>query len=136
MQGQGSGPARGAVHINVNEMAFGGARLARVSCKDADFIAHAGRADTRDTNARHHRFRKSQRRKIMALGFNHQANHAACVNVNGTVLYQQAVDGSVKPAVINNIVDVALHIIVRPAGVDGSKSFVGASRLGMGPRKG
>ena len=87
-------------------MAFGGARQAFIGRKQRDFVTHAGRADMRHANAGHHGLGKGQRRKVIALGFHHQANHRAGMNVERAAFNQQAVDGGVKPAVINDIVDM------------------------------
>ena len=68
----------------------------------------------------------------MALRFDHQADHAAAVNVKRALLNQQAVHGGVKPAVVNDVVDMAVHVVVRPARANVAKGFVGGSGFGLG----
>ena len=85
-----------------------------------------------DPNTSHQIFRKSQRGKVIALGFDDQANHRARMDVYCALLYQQAIHGGVKPAVIDNIVDMPVHVVVRPAGADITKNLVGTAGLRLG----
>ena len=57
------------------------------------------------------------------------------MNVHGAALDQQAVDGRVKPAVVNNIVDMAIHVVVRPPSTNAAKRFVGGSEFRLGRLK-
>lgn len=86
----------------------------------------------RDPNTGHQVFRKNQRGKVMALGFDDQANHRARMDVYRALLYQQAIHGGVKPAVIHNIIDMPVHVVVRPAGADIAKNLVGTAGLRLG----
>ena len=86
----------------------------------------------RHPNADLHGLRESQRRKVIAVGFYHQANCLAGVDVQGTVLYQVCIHCRVKPAVINDVVDMAIGIVVHPSGGDGPESLVGATGFGGG----
>ena len=55
----------------------------------------------------------------MALRLDHQPNGLADVDIQRALLDQVAVHCGVKPAVVHNIVDMAIHIVVGPAGGDG-----------------
>ena len=108
--------ARGAVHINMDEMPGGGAQRLALG-KQPHLITHTGAPQPRHTDARLHRLRKRQRSKIIALGFDHQANGFTGVDIQHALLYQVGVDGRVEPAVIHDIVHMAVDIIVGPAGL-------------------
>lgn len=105
-------------------MALGRTGLGSVFREKPNLVTHAGRANMRHPDAGNELFRKSQRRKIIALGFNHQADDCTAMNVDGPTLYQQAVDGGVKPAVVNDVVDVAVNIVVAPAGLYKTEDLV------------
>ena len=49
------------------------------------------------------------------MGFHHQANRLALVNVQGTMFNQVGVHGGIKPLVIDDVVHMAVHIVVTPA---------------------
>ena len=115
----------------MHEVALRGGSLAALR-KQANFIPHAGVAQTRNANPRLHRLWKRQRLKVVAMGFDHQADGVTVVNVQHALLDQPGVDGGVKPAVIDNVVDMAVGIVVGPAGGDGAKHLVGAAPVGLG----
>ena len=72
---------------------------------------------------------KCQRCKIIALRLYHQTNGFTLVNVQHTFLNQVRIDRRVKPTVVNNIVHMAIHVVVHPPGSDGAKSAVVTSGL-------
>ena len=66
------------------------------------------------------------------MRLDHQANGCTLVNIQSALLYQIGVDRSVKPSVINDIVDMAVHIVVCPACGDALELKVSRSWLGGG----
>jgi len=62
----------------------------------------------------------------------HQANGFALVNVQHAVFDQEGIDRRVKPGEVNDVVDVAIGIVVQPAGGDGAKYFVAVAMVGLG----
>ena len=51
-----------------------------------------------------------------------------CVDVQRALLDQVRVDRGVEPAVVDDVVDVAVRVVVHPAGGDGAEGAVGAAR--------
>jgi hypothetical protein len=68
-----------------------------------------------------HVLREGKRRKVVALRLDDQANGFAVVDVQHALLDQVGVDRRVEPAVVHDVVDVAVGIVVHPAGADGAK---------------
>lgn len=81
----------------------------------------------RNPNARFNGLRKSQRGKIVAMRFHHQANGFTLVNVEHALFDQMRIDRRIKPTVVNNVVDVTISIVVHPSRGDETKSAVGTS---------
>ena len=91
-------------------------RRSIAAAKNAEFVAHARRAPVRYAQAHVHRLRERQGRKIIAMGFHHQADARAMRHIQRAVLYQIGVDRRVKPAVIDDVIDMAIGVVVHPAG--------------------
>ncbi|MNE71063.1 hypothetical protein D3C80_1669000 [compost metagenome] len=49
------------------------------------------------------------------MGIDHQANRRALLEVEQVLLQQPAVDYGVEPAVVDDVVDVAVDVVVHPA---------------------
>ncbi|MCY1544049.1 hypothetical protein D9M68_799010 [compost metagenome] len=86
----------------------------------------------RHTQTGPHGLWEGQRRKVVALGFDHQPDHRAIVDVERALLDQVSVDHGVEPAVVHHVVHVAIDIVVGPAGGDGTQDAVGTARQGLG----
>ena len=100
--------------------------------KQADLVAHAGGAELGHPDPGLDRLGKGQRGEIVALRLDHQTDGLALVDVEHALLDQVGVDGGVEPAVIDDVVDMAVGVVVHPARGDGAKDSVGAARLGLG----
>lgn len=119
------------VYVNVNEMAFG-RRQWFTLCEQSDFITHTGVSQPCHANASLYGLRKRQWRKIIALGFDHQTNGRAMVNIEDALFDQVDVDRRVKPTVIDHIVDMSVSVVVHPACANGLKNLETGTRFGLG----
>src|SRR4051812_2738329 len=63
--------------------------------------------------------RISQRRKVIALRLDDEPNRRTRMDVEYATLDQEAVDRRVEPAVVDDVVDVPVDIVVGPSGLDG-----------------
>ncbi|MCY1541891.1 hypothetical protein D9M68_776050 [compost metagenome] len=88
------------------------------------------------TQAGLHGLRESQRREIVALGFHHETNDLATMDVQRAPLDQPSVHSGVEPAVVDDVVDVAVDVVVAPARADGAEDAVVVPGLGLGARGG
>ena len=57
----------------------------------------------------------------MTLGVHDQADDLAIMDIKRLILNQPAVNSGVKPRVVDDVVDVPVHIVVFPTGLDGAK---------------
>ena len=96
------------------------------------FITHAGASQPRHADAGLDGLRKCQRGEVVALRLHHQADGAALVDVQRALVDQVAVHRRVEPAVIDDVVHMAVHIVVGPAGGDGLECAVVRPRRGLG----
>ena len=78
---------------------------------------------------------EGQRRQIAALRFDAVADHAAVLDIESAGANQVLVDDGVEVAVVDDVIDVAVDVVVHPAGRDGKKMrVVGAGMNGGGTR--
>jgi hypothetical protein len=112
--GQGTRPTTVSIHVDMNKMTAGGARLIQPAIvgKQGDLIAHAGCTDATNTQSRQHRLRVGQRRKVVALGLYHQSDQVPRMDVKYTAIDQVPIDRRVKPAVVDDVVDMPVNVVV------------------------
>lgn len=66
----------------------------------------------RDPNTGLHFLRKRQRGKVIALGLDHQPYRLALMDIQHPLFHQIGIHSRIKPAVINDIVHMAVDIVV------------------------
>src|SRR5690606_16212065 len=113
---------------DVHEMA--GRRRERLAFgEEPDLVAHAGRAGAGDPQAGLDVLRKGERCEVVAVRLYHQADHLAAVDVERTGLDQPAVHRAVEVAVVDDVVDVAVDVVVHPARLDRHEAGITIARL-------
>ena len=65
---------------------------------------------------------------VGAAGIHGEANDGRVVNIEATGADQVFVDDGVKPAVVNNVIDMTVNVVVHPAGWDGQEMFVAGAQ--------
>ena len=116
-RGQRHWAAGDPIYIDMHKMATGCGQGFSLG-KQSHLIPDAGGALVGHANAGLYGLRKSQRGKIVALGFNDQTDRGTVVNVQHALLNQMGVHSGVKPTVIHHVVHVTIGIVVHPAGGD------------------
>ena len=66
----------------------------------------------RHANARLDLLRKGQRSKVIALSLYHQPNRLSRMNIQCALRYQISVHRRIKPAVVNDVVDMAINVVI------------------------
>src|SRR3546814_8448905 len=72
--------------------------------KNSDFIAHAAIAQFSHLKARFNGVRKSDRREILATGFDNQADDGAIMHIKHALFHQVAVHSRIEVRVIGDII--------------------------------
>ncbi len=109
-----------------------GRRLPLVIPEQADLVAHRGRAEPRDAQARRDEIGKGHLAEIAAAGLDHEPDLPAIMDVEHAVLHEPTVHGGVEQRIVHDIVHVAVDVVVHPAGRDRPEGLVG----GAGGRRG
>ena len=112
--GDGHRQVAGPVDINMHEVAERSWQGIVVPVQ-TDFIAHARRAQLTDTNAGVHDIGKRQRLVIAAAAVDDKPDHVAAMDIEHATCDQERVHGRVEVAVIDDVVDVAVDVVVGPA---------------------
>src|SRR5688572_7890013 len=82
--------------------------------EEADLVAHAGAAQVRDAECGHHRLRVLERREVVAARLDNEADHVALLDVERALLDQPRVHDGVEERVIDDVVEVAVGVVVHP----------------------
>src|SRR5215211_4158237 len=127
-------PAGLAVHVDVDEVSLGRGVILVVS-EDADLIADAAVAQPGDAKARVHGVGEGERFEIAALRLDDQADDPALLDVEGSRGDQVPVHDRVEVRVVDDVVDVAVDVVVHPAGRDRKEPPVPIPRLRRLPTK-
>src|SRR5262249_25694084 len=106
-------PARGALDEDMDEVAE---RAKLVAAEDADLVADAAGAEAAHPQAGVDRLRKRDLAQVAAAGLDADADHLS-VDVEA-VVDQPPVDHGVEVRVVDDVVDVAVDVVVVPAGLD------------------
>ena len=118
---------------DVDEMAFRGRRF-MAGGEQAHLPTHAAVAEFGDAQAGLHDFGEGDGAIVPAAGFHHQADGVAMVDVEQALLDQPGVHHGIEPAIIDHVVDVAIGIIVHPAGGDQAvDAIIGSAVHGDAP---
>ena len=133
--GQGDRPLCRTIDVDMDEMAAGRG-LGRAGGEDADLVAHARAADPPDADAGLEGLRKRQRREVVAVRLDDIADHLAGGDVERAGFDQDAVDRGVEQRVVDDVVDVAVGVVVEPAGGERHEPAVGGARHRLRPVEG
>src|SRR5690606_29288765 len=119
--------AAAAVHEDVHEPAFG-RRLVLAGAEQADAVAHAAVAKLLHAQAGVDAAGEGDHAQEAAGRFGAQADRGAAVDVEPAFGDQVGVDHGVEVAVVLDVVDVAVDVVVLPAGGDGQEVAVVGAR--------
>lgn len=108
------------------------ARLAFADLEHSQFILHRTVAQLADPQSDLDQIGKSDRGKVIAGGTDHESHHFAVMNIQATDLNQISVHRRVEEAVVGNVVDVTVGIVVVPACGDGLEVGVVAALIHAG----
>ncbi len=92
------------------------ADLRVVILKQPHLIPHTRVAQPGHAQACVHDIRKRNRGKVAAAGFHHQPHHLTGLEIEQAPLNQPLVHHGVEVAVVDDVIHVAIDIVVHPAG--------------------
>src|SRR5690606_14274652 len=93
-------------------------RLVVVVAENSDLPAHAGAADTSHPQARGDAVRKADAAVKPAAALDAEADDRIAPGIEPALADQEVGDGRVEIAVLVDVVDVAVDVVVEPAGRD------------------
>ena len=104
------------VHIDMDEMAFGRWRIF-VFQKNRKRVTHGTVADVVDPHRASEFLWKFKRRIISALRLHNEANDISIMEFQNALLDEKFIHDRVEIRVVDDIVDMAIDIIVGPPGL-------------------
>src|SRR3546814_16777199 len=99
--------------------------------ENSDFIAHAAIAQFSHIKARFNGVRKSDRREILATGFDNQADDGDIMHIKHALFHQVAVPSRIEIRVIGVIIYVSIYFVNNPTGGDRFENFDFRSVTGL-----
>src|SRR5918912_706372 len=126
------GPAGFAVHVDVDEVPLGGGGLLVVP-EQPDLVAHAAVAQPGDAQAGVHDIREGDRPEEPAPRLDDQADDPALLDVERPRGDEILVYDRVEVRVVDDVVDVAVDVVIHPAGRNRKEPPVPIARLGYLP---
>src|SRR6186997_855537 len=119
----------------MHEMALRGGQVFVVA-EQADFVAHAARAEMRHPQTGADQVGKGDGGKIIAMRLDHETDHGACCDVERALSDQIRIHRGVEIGIIDRVVDVAIGIVVHPARGDVLEMAIGVSSFRFWTRVG
>ena len=120
-------PAAFTIHIDVDEEALCSGRGTALH-EQADFVADGAVADAADGDAGLHFLREGHGAGVGAAGFHDEADHRPLFDIEQAMFHQPGVHGRIEEAVIDDVVDMTVDVIVHPAGRDGAPGLIVSTR--------
>ena len=99
--------------------------------EEADLVAHARASHVRDPQRRRDGTRIGKRREVVAARLHHQPDHCAPVDVERAALDEPRVHHGVEEGVVDDVVHVAVGVVVEPAGGDGLRVRIVRAPVGL-----
>jgi len=99
-----------------------------VTPKQADFVTNAGAANARNTEAGGNGLREVNSLPEPTSAFDTKADDLALPRIETTLVHQKMGDRGVEEAVIIDVVDMAIDVVVHPARGQVKKHLKGAAR--------
>ena len=104
------------------------ARLVVTFTKQSNFVAHGAVAEFGDAQARVHGLGECEAFLVSTARIHRETNDGGVVNIEASDADQVFVDDGVEPAVVDDVIDVTVNVVVHPAGGDGEAVFVVGAR--------
>ena len=112
--------ARGPVHVDVHEPPDG-ARFVVLPAEQRNAIHHAARAEPFDLKARGERVGESGLLQKPAARLGHNPDGGQIPDRGAALGNQESVHRRVEIRVVGHVVDMAVAVLVHPAGLDGTQ---------------
>ena len=85
-----------------------------------------------DTNSCFYRLWKGKGREVIALRLHDKTDSGPLMDVECAAFDQQRIHRRIEPAVINDIVDMTVDVVVGPAGLNRSKDAIAVACVRLG----
>jgi hypothetical protein len=119
-----------ASHEDVDEVPLGDGLLLAL-LEDGDPVGDGPVPELVHAQPRHDAVRVRERRAVVALRLHHQADDGAGLDVQAALVDEVVVRDGVEVAVVRDVVDVAVDVVVHPARGDGQEVAVAVWGLGF-----